>query len=468
MNLTRIDLLFYNSALMRATENRLYHPSGNHTDRHTFVYDNVGTQDFSRTDSGRLLCRTYSPNARRVEVSPEPFIPPVFRAASWGGVIGGGRPTPSLPIIYHYHKYGHYEYTDEQLTRINTSTGYRDSLGTHVYVRDWQGNVRAVVSRDGGTTVFDQTTYYYPYGLPMAESTSPQTNPYKYTAKELLSDQSFNLADHGARFYDPAMARWLSADPLSHDYPQDSHYLFCAGDPINFIDQTGLAWRPTYDYEAERFTGYEWVDSNQSYDKDGNLLPGLYEQAIFFSNEGINGTFDSSDNFNIGTSTATVYKADGTTEEFNACTNPSDASNCATIPEGIYEAGLGKHRDKYMALRMGDVGTSNFYNNYIELGKPNPSNENTTKAGGVNIHKAGINNKTGMFFNKETNKIEPISAGCMLIDVNQWNSFISNFDKKGSSPVSIILSRSLAKPTNRNNFIKRPITINFRGLICKF
>ena len=73
-----------------------------------------------------------------------------------------------------------------------------------------------------------------------------------------------------------------------------------------------------------------------------------------------------------------------------------------------------------------------------------------------------------MFFNKETNKIEPISAGCMLIDVNQWNSFISNFDKKGSSPVSIILLRSLAKPTNRNNFIKRPITINFRGLICKF
>ncbi len=117
-------------------------------------------------------------------------------------MIGGGRPTPSLPIIYHYHKYGHNEYTDEQLTRINTSTGYRDSEGTHVYVRDWQGNVRDVVSRDGGTTVFDQTTYYYPYGLPMAESTSPQTNPYKYTAKELLTDQSLNLADHGARMYD--------------------------------------------------------------------------------------------------------------------------------------------------------------------------------------------------------------------------------------------------------------------------
>ena len=111
------------------THKRLYrYPDYGERMRYSWDYNNmlkgvdyeIGIQDFTRTASGRLLCRTYSPNARRVEVSPEPFIPPVFRAASWGGVIGGGRPTPSLPIIYHYHKYGHNEYTDEQLTRINT------------------------------------------------------------------------------------------------------------------------------------------------------------------------------------------------------------------------------------------------------------------------------------------------------------------------------------------------------------
>ncbi len=230
------------------THKRLYrYPDYGERMRYSWDYNNmlkgvdyeIGIQDFTRTASGRLLCRTYSPNARRVEVSPEPFIPPVFRAASWGGVIGGGRPTPSLPIIYHYHKYGHNEYTDEQLTRINTSTGYRDSEGTHVYVRDWQGNVRDVVSRDGGTTVFDQTTYYYPYGLPMAESTEPQANPYKYTAKELLTDQSLNLADHGARMYDPAMARWISQDAMAPLRSQMSPYIFSSADPINRIDMDG-------------------------------------------------------------------------------------------------------------------------------------------------------------------------------------------------------------------------------------
>ena len=195
-------------------------------------------EDFTGTPTGRLLCRTYSPNAIKAEISPEPFKPTPLRASIWGGGIWD-RPT-FTPIIYHYHKYGHYEYTDEQLTRISTSTGYRDSLGTHVYVRDWQGNVRAVVSRDGGMIVFDQTTYYYPYGLPMAESTSPQTNPYKYTAKELLTDQSLNIFDYGARFYDPAAARWLSPDPLKIlDYSVNS-YSFCHMNPINRTDGSGL------------------------------------------------------------------------------------------------------------------------------------------------------------------------------------------------------------------------------------
>ena len=92
-------------------------------------------EDFTGTPTGRLLCRTYSPNAIKAEISPEPFKPTPLRASIWGGGIWD-RPT-FTPIIYHYHKYGHYEYTDEQLTRISTSTGYRDSLGTHLYVRDW-------------------------------------------------------------------------------------------------------------------------------------------------------------------------------------------------------------------------------------------------------------------------------------------------------------------------------------------
>lgn len=132
------------------------------------------------------------------------------------------------------------EYDGYMFSRLNTATGYRDSVGTHVYVRDWQGNIRAVVRKgDDGSTVLEQATYYYPYGMPMAESTNPTANRNKYTGKEVLTDKSFNCYDYGARFYDPATCLWLSPDPHSSDYAPMSHYSMCAGDPINFVDPSG-------------------------------------------------------------------------------------------------------------------------------------------------------------------------------------------------------------------------------------
>lgn len=132
------------------------------------------------------------------------------------------------------------EYDGYMFSRLNTATGYRDSVGTHVYVRDWQGNIRAVVRKDDdGSTVLEQATYYYPYGMPMAESTNPTANSYKYTGKELLTDKGVNIYDYIARAYDPATCRWWSVDEHSADYSPLSHYSMCGGDPINFIDING-------------------------------------------------------------------------------------------------------------------------------------------------------------------------------------------------------------------------------------
>lgn len=134
----------------------------------------------------------------------------------------------------------------------------------------------------------------------------------------------------------------------------------------------------------------------------------------------------------MGSSIATVYKADGTTEDFDACTYPSDVEKYATVPEGHYEAKVGKHKNDYVALRLSDIDTENFNANSIELGKPNPAHPKTTKATGINIHRHGLYNKTGI-----TNDKRPISEGCLLIDRSKWNSFISIFDN----------------PTQKNNVI---------------
>ena len=411
------------------------------------AYYNPGVHSFTYTSGGRRLSRTYAPYMNYSLLSDGEYPGKLFQSRSLSGSFIGGGVSPWSPInkliTYTYDSYGPYEYTDGRFTRVNTSTGYRDSIGTHVYVRDWQGNIRAVVRSDGdGGCTVEQTNYYYPYGMPMGESTNPDVNRYKYTAKELLTQHSLNLMDYGARFYDPTTCRWLNPDPLTGSYRDNSHYSFCASNPINLIDPTGLAWRPTYDEVNERNTGYEWIEPEKSYDADGNLLEGLYEQAIFFSSEGENGVFDSNSVFNIGTSTATVYKSDGTTEEFNACTYPSSLKKYATVPEGMYEAKVGFHKG-YTALRMGDVGTENFYNNQIELGQPNPSAPERTKAVGINIHKPGKNNFTGV-----DGSGNAMSQGCLLIDRNKWDSFIKLFNP--NAIVGVILSRSLVAPTNKN------------------
>gem|GEM_PF-652156 len=212
------------------------------------VEDDEMTMTFIRTGSGQKL-------GKSVYVGPKPkypLRPGLFRSPIWGT---GGTFIPVDTVVeagttVSTDYFGAYEYVNGKFARLNTATGYRDGEGTHVYVRDWQGNIRAVVRKgDDGSTVLEQATYYYPYGMPMAESTNPTANSYKYTGKELLTDKGFNCYDFGPRPYDPATCIWLRRDDLSHETPDFSHNAFCNGDPINFMDPSGL--QPVYNTDGD-------------------------------------------------------------------------------------------------------------------------------------------------------------------------------------------------------------------------
>lgn len=103
---------------------------------------------------------------------------------------------------------------------------------------------------------------------------------------------------------------------------------------------------------------------------------------------------------------------------------------------------MGKHHantnEEQDALRVADPGTTNFNANRIKLNHPNPSNKNVNYIEGGNIHRAGINNKTGM-----TSKGKPISAGCLLIDRVRIDEFNSIFKDKSqiNNIVGIIVLR---------------------------
>src|SRR5574344_1954795 len=84
-------------------------------------------------------------------------------------------------------------------------------------------------------TTVAQYAAYTPYGSLFREYRSVQ--PYKFNGKEL--DQETGYYYYGARYYDPITALWLGTDPLKHKYPGIGAYVYCAGNPVRYVDPDG-------------------------------------------------------------------------------------------------------------------------------------------------------------------------------------------------------------------------------------
>ena len=297
---------------------------------------------------------------------------------------------------------------------------HTNHLGSTAFVTDQNQNVT-------------QGFLYAPFGEITTEFNATFGNDiipkYSFNAKEL--DEETGMYYYEARYYKPPV--FTSRDAMFEKYFWMTPYAYCANNPVKYVDPSGEAWKPTFNEETGEYTGYQWIDPKYSYNSDGTLKDGLYEQAIFFSE---NGTYNPESKYNIGSSTATVYKSDGTTETFDACTHPSDASKYATIPAGIYTARRGIHNGRsssYPAIRI--LGK-------IKLGGPNPRYPENDFAEKINIHKPGNNNFTGIGNNG------PVSEGCLLIDINAWDRFLRCFSE--NTDISVTVSRTMSAPTNKN------------------
>ena len=182
--------------------------------------------------SGAKTRYTYDAAGRKLRAE---YITPLTAQANYA--LG---PTPPIvpPLTLYdfstvdYH--GDCVLRNDSLERVLTPNGYIASDTLHYYIKDYQGNVRCVVRQDGAVV---ESNEYYPYGTPF--TTAGAVQPYKYGAKELDRMHGLDLYDSEARWYDSLLGRTTTMDPLAEKYYSLSPYLWCAGNPVRFVDPDG-------------------------------------------------------------------------------------------------------------------------------------------------------------------------------------------------------------------------------------
>ncbi|HCT30743.1 MAG TPA: hypothetical protein DIW31_08400 [Bacteroidales bacterium] len=168
------------------------------------------------------------------------------------------------------------------------------------HLKDHLGNTRAVFGQNGAALDVKQVADYYAFGQRFEPYNPEGDNKYLYNGKELQDDQiggeTLGWYDYGARFYDPAIARWMTIDPLAEKMRRFSPYVYCFNNPIRFIDPDGMEGGP-YD-KFNRLTKKE-KDLTTSFPGQARIINNNANKATTatISLFGHNGKDDASDAF---------------------------------------------------------------------------------------------------------------------------------------------------------------------------
>lgn len=111
----------------------------------------------------------------------------------------------------------------------------------YVPLSDISGNVVCLLDHDGQVveryryTIFGESEVMGPQGR--RRTVSAVANPWQYANKRL--DEESGLVSFGLRYYDPALGRWITADPAG--YADGSNlYAYVHNSPLVYWDQYGL------------------------------------------------------------------------------------------------------------------------------------------------------------------------------------------------------------------------------------
>ena len=135
-----------------------------------------------------------------------------------------------------------YGYIPNDTTKEETFFYHSDHLGSTSYITDDKANI----------TQYDA---YLPYGeLLVDEHSSSEDLPYKFNGKQF--DEETGLYYYGARYMNPMASIFFKVDRFVEKYPNNSPYIYCKSNPINFIEYNGDSTRV---YTETNQQGHTWM-----------------------------------------------------------------------------------------------------------------------------------------------------------------------------------------------------------------
>jgi RHS repeat-associated protein len=203
------------------------------------------------------------------------------------------------------------------------------------FVNDRMGSTAFVV--DGSGTVQEELTYE-PFGSEVSGTSQPDVARYSYTQQE--RDSESGLMNYGGRMYNPALRRFLQADPWMGDIrnPQSlNKYSYVMNNPLKYDDPTGeipvdTVWDAgvtTYDVGRMGVNGlqiignelkYGWAKVTGNETMKMNALKGLERDTAQFKEAAIDTAAD-------GAAFAIPYVPAGTTKVIRGADKVTSISN---------------------------------------------------------------------------------------------------------------------------------------------
>ena len=150
---------------------------------------------------------------------------------------------------------GNMEYNQTQtLEFIHTDEGRIRYNGVDYaydyYLKDHLGNIRVSFTESStvpGQAEALQVDNYYPFGMRFNQAPILQVeeNNYLYNGKELQKNYGLDWYDYGWRYFDPALARFTTIDPLAEIFDNNSPYHYALNNPVRYRDFMGMGAEET-------------------------------------------------------------------------------------------------------------------------------------------------------------------------------------------------------------------------------